>query len=431
LRGLEYAFRQTAWEHGFTKNQFHTFVQAYITQDNIAPLWLLDQCDQPKSGKAFFSMRRCGELYGFYNNFFISKVSFWHKPEVQRFLDHIDREGVIYTLRWNDILWQSTAVQMFMPRRQVHMFDDFTYEHATRFYFPDKTSCIIYGGLATGINDKNGACSRPLEYLREFCNAVPPRNRAYLHSMGFGTQSREPCMQAVVRPDGGLAVSISAGAVSVTTPPAFMTSNSMRRVATCIDTLGASSARGYEQMRLEGGVPPFQHEVGCLLEGSPKESPQARSKRRRDLMTQCRASACVQQCPDPLLCPNGSGTVRAVAPRPNVGCPKGNEQRKCRQRVKLARADISIEDVPPALPAPGSAPPSQYGTIAELMAAAGIKAEVASRYVEALEAQGYDAVADFRGALQRDPTGATLSAELKAVGILPGHANKIANALAA
>jgi len=119
LRGLEYAFRQTAWEHGFTKNQFHTFVQAYITQDNIAPLWLLDQCDQPKSGKAFFSMRRCGELYGFYNNFFISKVSFWHKPEVQRFLDHIDREGVIYTLRWNDILWQSTAVQMFMPRRQV------------------------------------------------------------------------------------------------------------------------------------------------------------------------------------------------------------------------------------------------------------------------------------------------------------------------
>jgi hypothetical protein len=36
----------------------------------------------------------------------------------------------MYTKRWSDLLVQSAAVEMFMPRDAVHKFTDWTYEHA-------------------------------------------------------------------------------------------------------------------------------------------------------------------------------------------------------------------------------------------------------------------------------------------------------------
>ena len=60
------------------------------------------------------------------NNFFATSVAFWRRRDVQRFLHAIDRKSLIYTHRMNDILWQSSTVQIFLAREQVALLDDFT-----------------------------------------------------------------------------------------------------------------------------------------------------------------------------------------------------------------------------------------------------------------------------------------------------------------
>ena len=67
----------------------------------------------------------------FYNNFLITRVDFWLRPDVQSFLGFIDRIGGSYKYRWSDHIVQTVAVQLFMPESNVHQFNDFTYEHAT------------------------------------------------------------------------------------------------------------------------------------------------------------------------------------------------------------------------------------------------------------------------------------------------------------
>lgn len=38
----------------------------------------------------------------YYNNFFIKKVEFWHRPEVKQLIDEIDRDGGIFYMRFGD-----------------------------------------------------------------------------------------------------------------------------------------------------------------------------------------------------------------------------------------------------------------------------------------------------------------------------------------
>ena len=132
--GLEYGYRLAAWEHGvhgITGESFFSFVKSYLIANNISPGWLLDSCPVGMRQAANFSLRLCGSPYGVYNNFFVTRVGFWFRSDVQHFLNHIDGSGTIYTMRWGDLLWHSTAIKLFMDRRRVHMFRDFAYEHAS------------------------------------------------------------------------------------------------------------------------------------------------------------------------------------------------------------------------------------------------------------------------------------------------------------
>jgi hypothetical protein len=153
-RNLQYGFRLTSWEHGEPANRgdFHKFVREYALQRRIEPKWgLARSC--PDRSLERFTPERCGQVYTIYNNFFVSKVSFWRRPDVRAFLTHVDASKTIYYNRWGDALWHSVALQLFMPRAQVHMFDDFTYEHTSRkiyFYRNKPTVCFQWGGIAIG-----------------------------------------------------------------------------------------------------------------------------------------------------------------------------------------------------------------------------------------------------------------------------------------
>ena len=52
----------------------------------------------------------------------------------------------MYVERWNDLIIQTVAVQTFLPKKHVHWFNDFTYEHASI----NKKNILVYGGLAVG-----------------------------------------------------------------------------------------------------------------------------------------------------------------------------------------------------------------------------------------------------------------------------------------
>ena len=68
----------------------------------------------------------------YYNNFFVSKVSWWRSEEVTRFRKEFDKSNQIYVYGSGDLLFQSTAVQLFMPRINRKRYLDFSYYHHTR-----------------------------------------------------------------------------------------------------------------------------------------------------------------------------------------------------------------------------------------------------------------------------------------------------------
>lgn len=91
---------------------------------------------------------------------------------VRHFLEHVDASGLQYRWRWNDLIVQSAAVQMHLPRAKLHLFTDFSYEHATRgdSAAANRTDCVLFGGYAQGTRDAEG-WSRGLRFLGEMCAA--------------------------------------------------------------------------------------------------------------------------------------------------------------------------------------------------------------------------------------------------------------------
>ena len=191
-RGLHYAYRQVSYESGRSGERFHHFVRAYLLEHRVRPKWLLDGCwpsfgvpptAETAGGAAAaeaqwqqalqnYSRQTCGQLYGYYNNFLVTSVSFWRRPDVQRYLRAIDRKALIYTHRMNDILWQSSATQIFLERTEVALLDDFSYEHATTENaeqpLGDGLGCVTYGGLALARNDPDN--QRATDYAKRFCS---------------------------------------------------------------------------------------------------------------------------------------------------------------------------------------------------------------------------------------------------------------------
>ena len=218
---LDFGFRLASYESGFDGERFHNFIRRFLVHScrnatRIAraastsslaaashcaechPAWLLDTCGKHATIRDF-SLKRCGELFGMYNNFFISRVGFWRSANVQRFLRYVDQSGYIYSRRYGDLQLQSIAVQIYAKKERVHMFDDFTYQHGTTMkrskYLEQQPQrqpaqpppanasdeCINFGGIAAGTNDTNGYQSVLSMVSRgNFCRM--PCLRVYLHN---------------------------------------------------------------------------------------------------------------------------------------------------------------------------------------------------------------------------------------------------------
>ena len=152
-RGLAYAYRLVSCEP-IKHASFYRVVQRYVMMRGIDVGWLGTHCSRGEAEQ--YGVPACGHtVWGVYNNFFIANVAQWMRADVQDFLEYIDRLGVIYLFNWNDILWHTAVIKLFLPRSATHRFSDFTYEHAT-FSGPSRAQRVAWGLIQAGTGDQEG-----------------------------------------------------------------------------------------------------------------------------------------------------------------------------------------------------------------------------------------------------------------------------------
>ena len=77
---------------------------------------------QTQSSKTDFEiedMIRVDQPIIYYNNFFITKTSFWERPDVLAMIDKIDKNGSIFYFRWGDAPLQTMLVKLFAKDEEV------------------------------------------------------------------------------------------------------------------------------------------------------------------------------------------------------------------------------------------------------------------------------------------------------------------------
>jgi alpha 1,2-mannosyltransferase len=159
--GYEYGYRVDTHEDKCYLLGFSETILGYVKSKQIKPTFLYQHLELPsiKSILKNYIKSALEKLYpdkqytfeqiseydrwGYYDNFYITKISFWKRPEVQSFLHYLDRVGGGYKYRWGDHLQQSAAIQIFMPKDKLHKFTDWTYEHATF----DRNGILGTGGI--------------------------------------------------------------------------------------------------------------------------------------------------------------------------------------------------------------------------------------------------------------------------------------------
>ena len=138
----EYGFRSYCNDGLGVSDGLIEFCDEHIKRNNITPTFLDRFIKNKTSWKSSDY-----NILGYYNNFLISKISFWMRNDVQKFLIEFDSSGYMYTRRWNDLISQAVTIQIFMNREKVYHFNDWSYEHCTFSGNYDSKVELDWGGL--------------------------------------------------------------------------------------------------------------------------------------------------------------------------------------------------------------------------------------------------------------------------------------------
>jgi hypothetical protein len=138
----EYAFRSYCNDGISVSDGLIEFCSKYLETKKIKPKFLNNFIINKER-----KISQCYNILGYYNNFLISKISFWMRPDVQDFLKEFDNTGYQYTRRWNDLISQAVTIQIFMEPTKVYHFTDWCYEHCTFKGVYDDKAEIEWGGL--------------------------------------------------------------------------------------------------------------------------------------------------------------------------------------------------------------------------------------------------------------------------------------------
>ena len=68
-------------------------------------------------------------IYLVWSNFEIGDLDFFRSPEYLTYFEHLDEAGGFYYERWGDAPVHSIAAALFLPKSQLHFFDEIGYYH--------------------------------------------------------------------------------------------------------------------------------------------------------------------------------------------------------------------------------------------------------------------------------------------------------------
>lgn len=143
-----YGYRTISRECGST-GTFNKFVTEYINNKRLVGREIKNYCDE------------IGSL-GYYNNFYITNISWWLSESVVSFTEAFDISNLIFTQRDNDLIFQTAAINLFLESNKIMHFTDWSYLHNTiRF------GIVAWGGMDISYNDKEVSSKIHL-YVHEF-----------------------------------------------------------------------------------------------------------------------------------------------------------------------------------------------------------------------------------------------------------------------
>ena len=115
--------RSNDLDYGYVKSEYDTHAETMATLPDFVRKYVLTNqitmnCD--------FEAIDC---LHYYSNFHVTRVSFWLRNDVQKFLEAIDNDGGIYRYRWGDHVIQTLALKIYSHLSRIHLFEDFKYTH--------------------------------------------------------------------------------------------------------------------------------------------------------------------------------------------------------------------------------------------------------------------------------------------------------------
>ena len=177
----EYGFRVYCNDHISVSNGLIEFCKEYCESNDVKPVFLNRYGLNNK-----ISTTRNHNIVGYYNNFLISKLSFWMRDDVQKFLHSYDNSGYQYTRRWNDLISQAVTIQIFMDRNKVYHFNDWAYEHTTFGGAYDNKDSIACGGLYPAVQNAKILSNNDIKKWQNKYNIY--------HKNTFDTLNVEDCL---------------------------------------------------------------------------------------------------------------------------------------------------------------------------------------------------------------------------------------------
>ena len=140
-RGAAYGYRLAGCEP-VQRADFFRLVQRSLLQQQVKPIWLLDDCVARGSLLEFdrSNCARGGMLQGALQvDFFLANVSFFAQPAVERFLEGaVDRSAAIWRFNWHEGFWHTVAVRSFARREHALHLSGWTHEIASASTHSDR-----------------------------------------------------------------------------------------------------------------------------------------------------------------------------------------------------------------------------------------------------------------------------------------------------
>jgi len=127
------------YKYGFTMS-LHEYVDTVPTLWDETKKFLKQSPHYLASGNALeFLSENKGDTYNmchFWSNFEIASLNLWRNESYLAYFDHLDHAGGFFYERWGDAPVHSIAASLFLPKKQIHFFNDIGYFHIPFHHCP-------------------------------------------------------------------------------------------------------------------------------------------------------------------------------------------------------------------------------------------------------------------------------------------------------